>query len=314
MLCTDDSHIEDIAKEGHIDKIIKLGLELGIDIIDLIRAASINPIKHYNLPVGMLRVGDAADFIIVENLKKFNVLKSFINGQIIYEANKANKKNKVFSFSSRRIKDKFTCLNDIVNISEEDIRVIMPQNKNSVKVIKAEDGSLITKTFIWQPVLKEDRIINTDIEADILKVVVINRYQKTQPAIGFIKNFGLKNGAIASSVAHDSHNIVAVGVDDKSIVEAVNQISSHGGISVVAGEYSKSISLNIAGLMSDNDAETLLNELNRFFPDVDKTQTTLKSPFMTLSFMSLLVIPELKISDKGLFDANKFELTDLFDF
>jgi adenine deaminase len=308
MLCTDDIHLEDLFEEGHIDKIIKLGLDLELDIFDLIRAASVNPIEHYNLPVGMLRVGESADFIVVKDLKSFKVLQSYIKGQKVYEVNKG------VTFSSRPVEDMLVDLRDIIKISEVDIKVKMPKNKNKVKVIKAEDGSLLTKTFLWEPTLKEDRIINPDIKADILKIVVINRYQKSKPAVGFIQNFGLKVGAIASSVAHDSHNIVAVGVDDASIVKAVDKLSYTGGISVVEEFYSHIFYLPVAGLMSNrDDVETLFYEIKYVLSRLEYTGTTLKSPFMTLSFMSLLVIPELKLSDKGLFDGNKFELTELFE-
>ena len=308
MLCTDDSHPDEIEKYGHIDKIIKLGLELGYDFFDLLRAASINIIEHYNLPIGCGRVGESADFIIVEDLKTLKVLNSFIAGQNIFNSDTGvNFSTPIYNIRSKNINKNF-------DLSE--IEVKMPEDKKFVKVIEIEEASLITKKFLWQPKLNEDRIINTDIQNDILKIVVINRYAEAKPVIGFIKNFGLKTGAIASSIAHDSHNYIAVGIDDESIITAINKILSHGGgICAIEKDkyYHEILNLPVAGLISISNGKQVSEQYQYFNIKAKKMGCPLKSPYMTLSFMSLLVIPELKIGDKGLFDNEKFQFTELFE-
>jgi adenine deaminase len=305
MLCTDDCHPDDIEKEGHIDKIIKLGIEAGIDIFDLLSAASINPIEHYRLPVGCVRKGDAADFIIVDDLKNFKVLKSYIGGQTVFDADKG------VSFSTTCTED-FKSLHEL-KINSSDLIIKMPKDKNFIKVIEAEDGSLLTKTSLWQPVLNGDRTVNPDIDSDILKIVVLNRYAKAKPAVAFIKNFGLKCGAIASSVAHDSHNIIAAGVDDNAITKAIEHVIQHGGgICAQDNNSFEILELPVAGLISNHDGEKASKKYQSLNKKATQMGCTLKAPFMTLSFMSLLVIPQIKLSDKGLFDGERFEFTGLF--
>ena len=306
MFCTDDSHPDELEKDGHIDKIIKMGLELGYNIFDLLRAASFNIIEHYKLPIGCVRVGETADFIIVEDLKNFKVLTSFIAGRNIFNTDTGvHFSTPFYDIRSKYIHRKF-------DLSE--IKIKMPEDKKFVKVIEMEEGSLITKKYLWQPELNEDRIVNTDIQKDILKIVIVNRYANKKSVVGFIKNFGLKTGAIASSIAHDSHNYIAVGVDDESIIKVLEREFCHsGGLFLIHDGYCPQLYLPIEGLMSNENPKNVSKDYRDMNEYCSRMGCSLKSPFMTLSFMSLLVIPELKISDKGLFDSGKFEFTELFE-
>jgi len=305
MFCSDDKHPDNLV-EGHINLLVKRALAKYPDLLfETLQMACVNPVLHYHLPVGLLRVGDPADFIVVNNLKDFNVQQTYLNGKVVAENGASKIQNLpseiVNNFNCKTKKEEdFACKNLDLSVSK-------------IKVIEVLDGQLITLNSEHQPKITGDLIIS-DIESDILKIVVINRYQDAPPAIAFIKNFGIKQGAIASSVAHDSHNIISVGVDDKSICEAVNLIiESSGGISAVDGNTQKNIlKLPIAGIMSDRDGYDVAKE----YFDIDKYAKqlgcTLASPFMSLSFMALLVIPKLKLSDLGLFDGENFLITSIF--
>jgi len=301
MFCSDDIHTDDLLK-GHINLLVKRAIEKGSDLFNVLRAASFNPKKHYYLNTGLLQKGDNADFIIVDNLTDFNVLETYINGEKVFDrAEPIFKKNPV------RLVNKF----EAAPKATEDFSVIAKGDK--IKVIVAENGELTTKKIIAKT-KTIDGLAISDVENDILKIVNVSRYSNTKPAIAFIKNFGLKCGAIASSIAHDSHNIIAVGADDDSILKAVNSIiSAKGGICVCSNGEIYQLDLPVAGLMSDLSAEKVAakyTELNKMVKDLG---CTLDSPFMTLSFMGLLVIPELKLSDKGLFDSTTFRFTNLFE-
>ncbi len=304
MLCTDDSHPDELLEKGHINKIVKIGIKKGVDVYKLLTAACINPIKHYNLPVGQLNKGDFADFIIVNNLSDFDILATYINGKKILKGTKSSKKETVIinNFHAQKI-------------STTDILVPSEKETETVRVINAFDGDLLTKASV--EILKcNNGAVLTDNERDILKIVVLNRYEKNiKPAVAFIKGFGIKNGAIASTIAHDSHNIIAVGSDDMLIVEAINRIiETSGGIAAVDNTGKTAVlPLPIAGLLTNDTVETVAEKykaLNRF---VKEMGSDMRAPFMTLSFMALLVIPEIKLSDKGLFDGNKFEFINLFE-
>ena len=300
MLCSDDKHPDDLAK-GHINLMVKKAVTSGIDIMKVLKVACVNPAKHYKLDTGLLRIGDAADFLEVDNLTDFNILKTYINGEIVAEADKPVIQHKqpeiINNFKARKIE-------------AEALKIHYQEGK--LKVIEITDGELLTKQIHITP-KEENGFVTTDLENDILKIVVLNRYQAAKPAIGFIKNFGLKKGAIASSIAHDSHNIIAIGTTDKDICNAINIIVRHqGGICAVAGEKGKILPLPIAGLMSDKDYHTVATDYTKINKIVKHFGSPLKAPFMTLSFMGLLVIPELKISDKGLFDVTNFKFTDIF--
>lgn len=295
MFCSDDKHPDNLV-ETHINDLVKRAVARGNDVFKVLKAACINPILHYNLDVGMLRKGDAADFIIVDNLQEFQIKRTFINGELVAE----DGKSKIAQVENNIINNF-----KVTHKHKEDF--ILKGNKLIFPVIEARDGQLITnRTDMLVSIV--NNMIQTDIEKDILKIAVINRYEDKAPAVALIKNFGLKRGAIASSVGHDSHNIIAVGVDDSSIAKAVNLIiSSNGGISAVDENKDKILELPVAGIMSADDGY----EVARKYSEIDKMAkgmgSTLTSPFMTLSFMALLVIPKLKLSDLGLFDGDKFE-------
>ncbi|MBB3696383.1 adenine deaminase [Flammeovirga yaeyamensis] len=291
MFCTDDTHPHELIN-GHIDLFIRRAFALGADIFEVLKIASINPIEHYNLDVGQLRKGDLADFVIVETMSQFIPIATYINGEAVYE-------NKEVKFTTEKP--------DVINnfqAREKTVSEFFLDTKGKrVQSIVVEDGQLITKKEIFN---------STTLKAnDVLKLAVVNRYRNEPPAIAFIKGIGLEQGAIASTVAHDSHNIIAVGHDDQVLCEAVNEvINMKGGLVITNGFDTHSLPLPIAGLMSDKEgtdvAEDYINLLNK----AKSFGSKLHDPFLTLSFVSLLVIPELKLSDKGLFDAKNFKFTN----
>ncbi|HEV8271232.1 MAG TPA: adenine deaminase [Chitinophagaceae bacterium] len=306
MFCSDDKHPDSLVL-GHINRLCARAIAKGINVYKVLQAACINPVLHYKLDVGLLKEGDAADFIVIKDLEKFEVVKTFISGELVAE----NGKTKIESGKSNVINN-FSCNKKEVS----DFQYLLnkygeEENIEQVNVIEALDGQLITSrlTKDLDDVNVKNGLIESNPEKDILKVVVVNRYNDAPIAKAFIKNFGLKKGAIASSVAHDSHNIVAVGVDDENICKAVNLVIEHrGGISAVDNEKEMVLSLPVAGLMSNEDGYEIADAYTAIDKVVkEKLGSTLTAPFMTLSFMALLVIPHLKLSDKGLFDGDKFE-------
>ena len=301
MLCSDDKHPDDL-EIGHINDLVKRAFNLGLDKMNVLRCACVNPVLHYHLEVGLLQQGDEADFIVVDDLDHLKILKTVIDGEIVSENGTIFLPEKKFD--------------PINNFSaglkqEKDFRVEAHTLKK--KVIVAFDGQLITEQMLVVPKI-ENGFAVSDIENDILKIVLVNRYADEKPIVGFIKNFGLKSGAIASSVAHDSHNIIAVGVSDKEICEAVNLIIQHkGGLSAVSKDEKKILALPVAGLMSTDSWKKVSVDYATLDKMAKQLGSTLRAPFMTLSFMALLVIPKFKISDKGLFDVTIFGFTQLFD-
>jgi adenine deaminase len=299
MFCSDDKHPDSLV-EGHINQLCARAVAKGIDVFKVLKAACINPVLHYKLPVGLLKENDAADFIIVEDLQHFNVLQTYIDGKLVAE----NGQSFITSVPTEPI-NYFDCK----TIAANDLAVVYG-NENNIAVIEALDGQLITNKLAVIPTVKDGLLIS-DIENDILKIIVVNRYRQAPIAKAFIKNFGLKQGAIASSVAHDSHNIIAVGVDDESIAKAVNLIiKESGGVSCVSTDDEKILALPVAGLMSTNDGYEVAQAYTAIDAMAKQIGSTLASPFMTLSFMALLVIPHLKLSDKGLFDGDSFRLIE----
>ncbi|RSK40234.1 adenine deaminase [Mangrovimonas spongiae] len=299
MFCSDDKHPDDLLL-GHINQLCKRAVSKGIDVFKVLQVACINPVKHYNLDVGLLKQGDQADIVVVEDLKHFKVLETYINGICVFKNNTSIVKHVPFKNLNKFNTDK-------KQVSDFKTR----STSSTINVIQALDGELITKKIEAKAHVENGNIISNTSE-DILKIAVVNRYNNTKPAIAFIKGFGLKEGAIASSVAHDSHNIVAVGVSDDAICKAVNLIiESKGGISVVSNKKNYSMPLPMAGIMSDQDAETVGNQYEKLDKQAKALGSKLKAPFMTLSFMALLVIPELKLSDKGLFDGANFNFLPL---
>jgi adenine deaminase len=300
MFCSDDKHPDNLAL-SHINELVKRAVAKGKDVFDVLKAACINPVQHYNMEVGQLKVGDPADFIVVEDLKDFKVIQTFIDGQKVAE----NGKTLIGKVNNEIINNFNTHKKEI-----EEFR--LPAIGSKVRIIEALDGQLITPEVHGEIIVKEGYALSNP-ESDILKITVVNRYGDAPPAMAFIKNFGLNDGAIASSVGHDSHNIIAVGVDDASICRAVNLlIEKKGGVSAVTREEEMVLALPVGGIMSNEDGYEVAEAYTRIDQMAKKMGSTLQSPFMTLSFMALLVIPDLKLSDKGLFDGQKFEFVDVF--
>jgi len=299
MFCSDDKHPDDLVK-GHINGLVKRALDLGYDKMKVLKVASLNPVKHYGLDVGLLRKGDYADFIVIDNFKDFNILKTYINGQLVAEEGKTLlPKISVGIINHFKVREK------------RDSDFMVKKGGEKIYVIQAIDGQLVTEKVQEAPLISDDYIVS-DPERDILKLTVVNRYEDVPPAIAFIKNFGLNRGAIASSVSHDSHNIIAVGVSDKDIAKAVNLvIKNKGGLSIVYDDVEDVLPLPIAGLMTDEDGFRTAKRYSNLDKLTKGLGSNLRAPYMTLSFMALLVIPKLKLSDKGLFDGEKFEFTDL---
>ncbi len=303
MFCSDDKHPDELVV-GHINQLVKRALKAGHDIYDVVKAASTTPIEHYNLSVGMLRKNDPADFIIVDNPDELNVLQTYINGDLVAERGKS-----LLTHQSPDAINNF----DVAPLKPEEFKLHTDKKETQIRVIEALDGQLITNEIIADGKIVDNCLVS-DVEQDILKMVVVNRYSNNTPiAHAFIKNIGLRQGALASTVAHDCHNIVAVGVDDHSICEAVNAlIKCKGGIAVCDGKKNTSVlPLPIAGLMSDKSGYHVSEEYSLVDKKAKALGSTLRAPFMTMSFMALLVIPSLKLSDKGLFDGSKFQFTPI---
>ncbi len=299
MLCSDDKHPDSLVL-GHINQLCARAVAKGIDIFKILKAACINPVLHYKLDVGLLKEGDPADFILVKDLETFEVFATYINGQLVAE----NGKPKIKTVRSNVINN-FSCAKKDITDFE-----VKWKGEKEIPVIEALDGQLITNKLFFPPKIESGKIIS-DTSKDILKIVVVNRYKDAPVAKAFIKNFGLNQGALASSVAHDSHNIVAVGADDESICAAVNLlIDSKGGISCVADNSELVLPLPVGGLMSNEDGYHVAQQYSLIDKAAKDAGSTLSSPFMTLSFMALLVIPHLKLSDLGLFNGDKFEFVD----
>ncbi|CAN5643492.1 adenine deaminase [soil metagenome] len=299
MFCSDDKHPNDLV-EGHINQVVKRSIEKGYDLFDILRCACINPVEHYGMDVGTLRVGDPADFIVMNDLTNFRPYQTYIDGSLVAE----NGITLLESVSSEIINNF-----NATKIKPADIE-IKATGKN-IKVIEAIEGQLITKELHYTSKIENDLVVS-DISRDILKLIVVERYKKGNPALAFIQNFGLKKGAIASSVGHDSHNIIAVGVDDKSICDAVNIIiENKGGVSVSIDGRTEILPLPVSGIMSNIDGYKVADGYSEIDKLAKECGTGMYAPYMTLSFMALLVIPFLKLSDKGLFDGGKFEFTDL---
>ncbi|GAB2561708.1 adenine deaminase [Spirosoma aerophilum] len=322
MFCSDDKHPDTLAV-GHINQLAVRALRKGHSLWNVLRAACLNPVLHYRLPVGLLREGDPADYIIVSDLENLRVQQTVINGEVVAQDGQSN----IPDWRSEHV-NQFSCSpkkpGDFV------VNADGPEEDGYIRVIEALDGQLITNELQLPPASKDGELV-ADVARDVLKLVVVNRYKDAPPAVAFIKNFGLTHGAIASSVGHDSHNITAVGCDDESICEAVNLvINAKGGLSAVSGKPMTAgsgtkggqdmapdplpllLPLPVAGLMTDEDGYDVaaryaaLDQLAK-----QNLGSTLSAPFMTLSFMALLVIPSLKLSDRGLFDGKNFIFSPL---
>ncbi len=297
MFCSDDKHPDDLLLH-HINNLCARAVAKGMDVFQVLQMACFNPVKHYKLDVGLLQVGDAADFIVVEDLKHFKTLQTYIDGELVFDNDKSLIQPATFKNLNHFNTDK-------KKVSD----FKMTSSATQIRVIEALEGQLVTNEMIADSLIEDGNLVS-NVKEDILKMTVVNRYNNDQPSIAFIKNFGIKEGAIASSVGHDSHNIIAVGVSDEMICKAVNLlIDNKGGICAISNSEETVVPLPVAGIMSDQDGQTIGKQYAELDNMAKQMGSTLHAPYMTLSFMALLVIPSLKLSDKGLFDGNKFQFS-----
>jgi adenine deaminase len=299
MFCSDDKHPDDLVR-GHIDRLVARAVAAGHEAMDVLRCACLNPVLHYRLPVGLLRPGDPMDAVEVADLRDFQPLRTWVQGRLVAAAGcslfESVPVRPINHFQARKI-------------SPVDLEV--PAGGDLLRVIDVRDGELLTREALLTPRVVNDRIVS-DLDRDLLFLVVLNRYRETPPAVAFVRGFGLRRGALASSVAHDSHNLVAVGADAEELCQAVNALIDHGGgIAVAAAGEAAILPLPVAGLMSDQDGDAVAVRYTELTRLAGTLGTPLRAPFMTLSFMALLVIPELKLSDQGLFDGRAFHFTSL---
>ena len=286
--------------KGHINLLVKRAISLGYDPLNVLRSCVLNPRNHYGLDTGLLQPGDPADIVIVDHLSDFNVLATYVNGIKVAEHGKP--------LINRIVAEK---PNNFVAEPLLPEQIQLTGTGCMIRVIEALEGQLITNTLLQSPLIIDGKLVS-DPERDILKIVVYNRFRHASPAVAFIRNFGLKKGAIASTVAHDSHNIIAVGAEDNDIVKAINLlVQTKGGISVTGPGLSHVLPLPVAGLMSDADGYQVARDYEVIDALAKTLGSKLNAPFMTLSFMALLVIPQLKLSDLGLFDGKSFSFTPL---
>ena len=301
MFCSDDKHPNELVK-SHVDELVRRAIALGYNTMDVLKAASLNAVRHYGLNVGMLQVGDDADFIVVDDLRNPVAKQTYIQGVLVAENGVSNIKY-VETETPNQFNTPFIYADDL----------FVPDKGKRIKVIECIDGQIITKQFTAEPKLQDGGIVS-DVENDILKMVVVNRYEPTRPAVAFIKGFGLKRGALASSVAHDSHNIVAVGVTDNDILHTVNLLIEHkGGVTAYCSTEMVAVPLPVAGLMSNEDGYEVAQAYENADALAKRLGSKLYAPFMTLAFMALLVIPQLKLSDQGLFDVSQFGFTSIYE-
>ncbi len=301
MLCSDDKHPDDLL-EGHINRVVKKAIKLGYDPLTVLRVCTFNPVRHYKLDVGLLQTGDPADFIIVNNWDDFNIKETYISGKKVAENGKC-----LFNAPAGDTPNAFKART--INPTALEIEA----KSDQVRVIKAMEGQLITKAE-WYPAPVRNGKVVCDPEKDLLKLAVMNRYKEAAPAVALITGFGLKRGALASTVAHDSHNIIAIGTSDEEIARAINLlVETKGGIALVDGSHHLHLPLPVAGIMTNQNGEEAARLYEQINGATKALGCLLDAPFMTLSFMALLVIPELKLSDRGLFDGNKFAFTSLFE-
>ncbi len=301
MFCSDDKHPDELV-HGHINDLVRRAFDYGLDVMKVLRVACVNPVIHYHLDVGLLQKGDRADFLLVNNFKNFHVLKTYINGTVVAEDG--------ISLIPRK---QIRTVNNF-NTGQKNVNdFLLEYHGDSINVIEAIEGQVITDRLTVRPKVTE-RFASSDIKRDILKIAVVNRYGNVEVVTGFIKNFGLKGGAIASSVAHDSHNIIAVGDNERNICRAVNLvIKNKGGISAVSNDTEVILPLPVAGIMSDNEYPLVVEKYVQLNKTAKDFGSQLHAPFMTLSFMALPVIPKLKMTDKGLFDAERFQFISVFE-
>ncbi len=304
FIVSDDKHVGDLI-QGHLNKSIQKAKELKVDIIEAIKMVTINPANFYNINAGSISKGKLANFIIVDNLKNLNIKKTYIHGKLVFDGLKtlfnAGKANFINTFNVNKIQDK-------------DFNINHDKSQATVNVIKCYDGELLTDK-VESTIKTENNILQPDLDKDILKIAVVERYGENTIANAFIKGFNLKKGAIASSISHDSHNIVVVGTNSSDMANAVNLIvKNQGGIAIADKKFTNILKLPIAGLMSDEKGEKVADKINQLSTKLRQWGCKLESPFTTLSFMALLVIPEIKISNKGLFDCDQLQFIDVIKY
>lgn len=293
MFCSDDKHPDDLIK-GHINQLILRAQAKGKDLMDVLRAATLHPVEHYGLKNGLLRAGDSADLIVVDHLETFNVLETYVSGQLVAK----NGKSLIASIEEKSI-NHFDC----EAITEELLE--MHLEKGSYRAIKILDQQIVTEEAVYE---HGGGLFSADTTNDYLKIVVVNRYKKAPIAKAIVTASGLQKGAFASSVAHDSHNIIAIGTNDTDLAQAINAvIAEKGGVSAAYNGVQKVVGLPVAGLMSNGNGLQVAEAYEALDQWVgNELGCPLTAPYMTLSFLALLVIPKLKLSDKGLFDGEKF--------
>lgn len=307
MACTDDAHPDDIRDRGHIDKFFRRARREGVDVFDIFQVLNVNPSAHYRLGVGRAQVGDAADFLIIGDLDKFDVKEVFIGGAQVFAEGRTlfapSRSGRVNRFAER-------------GFTEADFKVVAPVANPKVRVIGLIPDQLLTESAFFEPAVAAGEEVKASVSDDIMKIAVVNRYDPSAPVVnGFIRGMGMKGGAIASSIAHDSHNVVIIGADAESMRRAADAIfKCRGGIVVASpGVAVRKLALPVAGLMTPRPWDVVAERYEQLIA-LAKKDCGVKpaSPFMTMAFMSLLVIPSLKIGDKGLFDVDKFDFVNLF--
>jgi adenine deaminase len=302
MFCSDDLHPDDLLK-GHLDLLVKKSLDKGHDILDILQYCCVNPVNHYSLQTGLLQPGDRADFIVVDSLENFRVLAQYAGGTMVAKEGKplfdSTPPDAINNFQATAL--------DLADLN-------IPQTGQTIQVIEVYDGDLITGKTSAQIVVSKDGFCHPDLQQDILKICVLNRYKPSKPALGFVTGFGLKNGAMASSIAHDSHNIIAIGCNDIDLLTAINEvIHCQGGISYARRGEVQSLALPVAGLMGQESCMETAKKHHEIEQKTKSNGCVLAAPFMTMSFLALPVIPHLKITDKGLFDVDSFSFISLFE-
>lgn len=305
MLCTDDLDAADLAN-GHIDRLVARAIAAGHDVFTVLEAACLTPRQHYGLDIGGVRPGERFTAVLLDDLVGVRPRRTWLAGELVAEDGACllprAEPLPINAFGAEPV-----AASDLVvpasNVADQTARC---------RVITATDGALITGSeLVDLPVTAGQ--VRPDPDADVLLVAVVNRYRPAPPAVGFIRGFGFRRGAIASSVAHDSHNIIGVGVGADSLAAAINAvIEQRGGLSLTDGQTVEVLPLPIAGLMSDQDAATVAERFGRFNGlAAERLGSRPRRPFMTAAFMSLLVIPSLKLGDLGLFDVDRFEFTEV---
>ncbi len=295
MLVTDgDRTARDLIEQGYLDYVYRRAVEEGVDPIKALQMVTINPAEWFGINAGIIAPGRFADVVLLRNLERFEVERVIANGQVVGEIKRVYRYPE-FVKRSVRVKRK---------IRPEDIRI---DGKGIARVIRVIEGEIVTGE-------EREYVEGIDVDRDILKIVVVERHRGTgNIGKAYIRGFGLKRGAIASSVAHDAHNIVSVGASDEDICKAVNRVVDlQGGIVVVDGDVKAEIRLDIAGLMSEESAEVVAEKVERIHEEIRRLGCRLSSPILALSFMALPVIPKLKVTDLGLVDVERFEVTDIF--